>query len=83
MLITFRCIKLSKVRLVYWEQTQDECNHLIELARPSLVKSTVVDSATGKSKDSRCVLMQLFLNVAVFDSLFGQVCQLRYNCNFG
>jgi len=33
--------------------TQEECNHLIELARPSLVKSTVVDSATGKSKDSR------------------------------
>lgn len=33
--------------------TQDECNHLIELARPSLVKSTVVDSTTGKSKDSR------------------------------
>lgn len=33
--------------------TEEECNHLIEVARPSLVKSTVVDSDTGKSKDSR------------------------------
>lgn len=33
--------------------TQVECNHLIEVAKPSLVKSTVIDSATGKSKDSR------------------------------
>ncbi|KAG0600716.1 hypothetical protein M758_11G055700 [Ceratodon purpureus] len=33
--------------------TQEECNHLIDLARPNLVKSSVVDSETGKSKDSR------------------------------
>jgi len=33
--------------------TQEECNHLIQLAKPTMVKSTVVDSATGKSKDSR------------------------------
>lgn len=30
-----------------------ECNYLIELAKPHMQKSTVVDSATGKSKDSR------------------------------
>jgi hypothetical protein len=30
--------------------------HLIQLATPSMVKSTVVDNETGKSKDSRFVL---------------------------
>lgn len=30
-----------------------ECNYLIELAKPHMEKSTVVDSATGRSKDSR------------------------------
>jgi len=30
-----------------------ECEYLIELATPHMVKSTVVDSGTGKSKDSR------------------------------
>ncbi|KAK6924543.1 Prolyl 4-hydroxylase alpha subunit, Fe(2+) 2OG dioxygenase domain [Dillenia turbinata] len=33
--------------------TKDECEHLIELAKPHMMKSTVVDSETGKSKDSR------------------------------
>jgi prolyl 4-hydroxylase len=33
--------------------TPEECTHLIDLAKPSMIKSTVVDSATGKSKDSR------------------------------
>lgn len=33
--------------------TQEECEYLISLAKPSMQKSTVVDSATGKSKDSR------------------------------
>eukprot|EP00246_Nothoceros_aenigmaticus_P000755 TRINITY_DN10982_c0_g2_i1.p1 TRINITY_DN10982_c0_g2~~TRINITY_DN10982_c0_g2_i1.p1 ORF type:complete len:297 (+),score=31.27 TRINITY_DN10982_c0_g2_i1:547-1437(+) len=31
----------------------EECEHLIKLASPNMVKSTVVDSATGRSKDSR------------------------------
>ncbi len=38
------------------KQTPEECTHLIDLAKPSMIKSTVVDSATGKSKDSRFVL---------------------------
>ncbi|CAK9860956.1 unnamed protein product [Sphagnum jensenii] len=33
--------------------TAEECMHLIDLAKPSMIKSAVVDSATGKSKDSR------------------------------
>ncbi|XP_065856763.1 probable prolyl 4-hydroxylase 10 [Euphorbia lathyris] len=33
--------------------TEDECNYLIELAKPHMHKSTVVDTDTGKSKDSR------------------------------
>ncbi|XP_077221438.1 putative prolyl 4-hydroxylase 3 [Tasmannia lanceolata] len=33
--------------------SKDECNYLIELAKPHMEKSTVVDSATGRSKDSR------------------------------
>ncbi|KAG6518768.1 hypothetical protein ZIOFF_022249 [Zingiber officinale] len=35
------------------EQSQKECEYLIELAKPHMQKSTVVDSATGRSKDSR------------------------------
>ncbi|KAI3519139.1 hypothetical protein L1887_08166 [Cichorium endivia] len=33
--------------------SQEECEHLINLARPHMEKSTVVDTLTGKSKDSR------------------------------
>ncbi|XP_004287769.1 PREDICTED: probable prolyl 4-hydroxylase 10 [Fragaria vesca subsp. vesca] len=33
--------------------TQQECDYLIDLAKPHMEKSTVVDSETGKSKDSR------------------------------
>ncbi|CAM6072583.1 unnamed protein product [Sphagnum tenellum] len=33
--------------------TPEECTHLIQLATPSMIKSTVVDNETGKSKDSR------------------------------
>ncbi|KAL3678116.1 hypothetical protein R1sor_021072 [Riccia sorocarpa] len=33
--------------------TDEECDHLINLAKPNMQKSTVVDSATGRSKDSR------------------------------
>ncbi|WOL05856.1 putative prolyl 4-hydroxylase 3 isoform X1 [Canna indica] len=33
--------------------SRDECEYLIELAKPRMKKSTVVDSTTGKSKDSR------------------------------
>lgn len=35
-------------------QSKEECEYLIELAKPHMHKSTVVDSATGRSKDSRC-----------------------------
>uniref|UniRef100_A0A453Q670 procollagen-proline 4-dioxygenase n=1 Tax=Aegilops tauschii subsp. strangulata TaxID=200361 RepID=A0A453Q670_AEGTS len=33
--------------------SKEECEYLIGLAKPRMVKSTVVDSETGKSKDSR------------------------------
>lgn len=33
--------------------SKEECEYLIGLAKPRMVKSTVVDSTTGKSKDSR------------------------------
>ncbi|RZC48530.1 hypothetical protein C5167_016960 [Papaver somniferum] len=33
--------------------SEEECNYLIDLAKPHMEKSTVVDSETGKSKDSR------------------------------
>ncbi|CAM8953760.1 unnamed protein product [Rhodiola kirilowii] len=33
--------------------SEAECEHLINLAKPHMEKSTVVDSETGKSKDSR------------------------------
>ncbi|XP_073143756.1 probable prolyl 4-hydroxylase 3 [Henckelia pumila] len=33
--------------------SKEECEYLINLARPHMKKSTVVDSKTGKSKDSR------------------------------
>ncbi|MFS8010333.1 putative procollagen-proline 4-dioxygenase [Helianthus anomalus] len=34
-------------------QSQEECDHLINTAKPHMKKSTVVDSETGQSKDSR------------------------------
>ncbi|KAL3634257.1 putative prolyl 4-hydroxylase 3 [Castilleja foliolosa] len=33
--------------------SKEECEYLINIAKPHMVKSTVVDSKTGKSKDSR------------------------------
>lgn len=48
--------------LVSWEPrafvyhnflSKEECEYLIELAKPRMEKSTVVDSVTGRSKDSR------------------------------
>ncbi|CAI0435076.1 unnamed protein product [Linum tenue] len=33
--------------------SKEECEYLISLAKPRMTKSTVVDSKTGKSKDSR------------------------------
>ncbi|EOX90750.1 hypothetical protein QUC31_002737 [Theobroma cacao] len=50
------------VEVISWEPrafiyhnflSQKECEYLIELAKPHMEKSTVVDSETGKSKDSR------------------------------
>ncbi|KAG5030528.1 hypothetical protein JHK82_014135 [Glycine max] len=35
------------------EQSKEECEYLIELAKPQMVKSSVVDSKTGKSTESR------------------------------
>ncbi|KAD7477101.1 hypothetical protein E3N88_00237 [Mikania micrantha] len=35
--------------------SKEECDYLINLAKPHMAKSTVVDSKTGQSKDSRCI----------------------------
>ncbi|PWA90731.1 2-oxoglutarate (2OG) and Fe(II)-dependent oxygenase superfamily protein [Artemisia annua] len=43
----------SPLLLAFTGQSQEECEYLINLAKPHMVKSTVVDSDTGKSKDSR------------------------------
>lgn len=37
----------------FFEQSEQECQYLIGVAQPHMAKSTVVDSKTGKSKDSR------------------------------
>lgn len=37
------------------QQSKEECQFLINLAKPHMAKSTVVDSATGKSTDSRFI----------------------------
>ncbi|XP_010548243.1 PREDICTED: prolyl 4-hydroxylase 5 [Tarenaya hassleriana] len=50
------------VEVISWEPravvyhnflTKEECEHLISLAKPNMVKSAVVDEKTGGSKDSR------------------------------
>ncbi|XP_071739136.1 uncharacterized protein [Rutidosis leptorrhynchoides] len=50
------------VEIISWEPraviyhnflSKEECEYLINLAKPHMEKSTVVDSVTGKSKDSR------------------------------
>lgn len=50
------------VEVISWEPrafvyhnflTKEECDYLIDIAKPNMHKSTVVDSETGKSKDSR------------------------------
>lgn len=42
-------------------KTNEECEHLISLAKPSMVKSKVVDVKTGKSIDSRfCIIVLSF-----------------------
>ncbi|OMO83434.1 Oxoglutarate/iron-dependent dioxygenase [Corchorus olitorius] len=50
------------VEVISWEPrafiyhnflSKEECEYLIELAKPRMEKSTVVDSDTGKSRDSR------------------------------
>ncbi|GJY29076.1 probable prolyl 4-hydroxylase 10 [Tanacetum coccineum] len=59
--ITFLCKKTNKKALPAsdkrgekrLEESQEECEYLINLAKPHMVKSTVVDSDTGKSTDSR------------------------------
>lgn len=43
----------------HFDQSKEECDYLIKLATPQMVKSTVVDSKTGKSKDSRYVLLSV------------------------
>lgn len=59
-------VTLSSNEVFFWKllllQSKEECEYLINLARPHMVKSTVVDSKTGKSKDSRSVHLIVFIN---------------------
>lgn len=43
----------AKFLPIFFVQSKDECEYLINLGKPHMKKSTVVDSATGKSTDSR------------------------------
>ena len=45
-------------------QSKEECEHLINLAKPYMHKSTVVDSATGKSVDSRLTIPYSIYNIS-------------------
>jgi hypothetical protein len=45
--------RLSYDWILCYSQSKEECDYLISLAKPHMKKSTVVDSATGGSKDSR------------------------------
>ena len=45
---------------LYLWQSQEECEHLIEIAKPHMEKSTFVDSVTGKRKDSRYAVSSIF-----------------------
>lgn len=44
------------------KQSKEECEYLIELAKPYMVKSSVVDSKTGKSTESRFDLLCCVFN---------------------
>ena len=57
-------------------QSKDECEYLINLAKPHMQKSTVVDSATGKSKDSRCAYSTTSVGI------FQWLCKRKLTCSF-
>lgn len=47
-------LEVDGLRFCYFLcQSKDECEYLINLAKPNMKKSTVVDNETGKSKDSK------------------------------
>lgn len=52
-LLSCNVVKL-KFSIRFFGQSREECEYLIHLAKPHMLKSTVVDSTTGKSTDSRC-----------------------------
>ncbi|GAV72108.1 hypothetical protein CFOL_v3_15597 [Cephalotus follicularis] len=54
------------VEVISWEP-KEECEYLIGLAKPHMQKSTVVDSETGKSRDSSCIILStiLFLSFSI------------------
>ena len=49
----YEIVKVYEVNFFFFMQSKEECKYLIGLAKPHMIKSTVVDSDTGKSKDSR------------------------------
>lgn len=49
----------------HFEQSKEECEYLISIAEPHMVKSTVVDSKTGRSKDSRYAFSWFLFHLAV------------------
>ena len=55
-------------------QSKDECEYLINLAKPQMQKSTVVDSSTGKSKDSRCAFLTLLIGINFMEIFSDEAC---------
>lgn len=53
-LVVQRCLLAEIFSVLSW-QSKEECEYLISIAEPHMEKSTVVDSETGKSRDSRYV----------------------------
>lgn len=49
----------------HFEQSKEECEYLINLAKPFMVKSSVVDSKTGKSTESRFAYACVFVKVSI------------------
>lgn len=59
--------------VLFSQQSKEECEYLIELAKPQMVKSSVVDSETGLSKDSRCFSFAFIIylgKICAFSSTF-------------
>lgn len=49
--------------------TEEECDHLIKLAKPNMRDSTILDKASGKQIPNRCIASTLLLHLQHVPSL--------------